>query len=175
MKLIKINDIDVQKEFRDKGYMIPSYDREEVRARTKREHAWVHFGTGNIFRAFPAAVIDDLIEQGIYDKGVIAVEGFDFDIISKAYKPFDDLSLLVTLKSDGNIDKRVIGSVAESLTADFSAEADLARLIEIFSAPPLQMVSFTITEKGYSLNGPDGSLSGIVKDDFEKNVSRTDT
>lgn len=168
MKLIKINDIDVQKEFRDKGYMIPSYDREEVRARTKREPAWVHFGTGNIFRAFPAAVIDDLIEQGIYDKGVIAVEGFDFDIISKAYKPFDDLSLLVTLKSDGNIDKRVIGSVAESLTADLSAEADLARLIEIFSAPSLQMVSFTITEKGYSLNGPDGSLSGIVKDDFEK-------
>ena len=78
MKLIKINDIDVQKAFRDKGYMIPSYDREEVRARTKREPAWVHFGTGNIFRAFPAAVIDDLIEQGIYDKGVIAVEGSVF-------------------------------------------------------------------------------------------------
>ena len=58
--------------------------------------------------------------------------------------------------------------MAESLTADLSAKADLARLIEIFSAPSLQMVSFTITEKGYSLNGPDGSLSGIVKDDFEK-------
>ena len=57
--------------------------------------------------------------------------------------------------------------MAESLTADFSAKADLARLIEIFSAPSLQMVSFTITEKGYSLNGPDGSLSGVVKDDFD--------
>ena len=167
MKLIQINNEEVKNEFKDKGYIVPSYDRDEVRALTSKEPAWVHFGTGNIFRAFPAAVIDNLLNQGVYDKGVIAVEGFDYDIISKAYKPFDDLSLLVTLKSDGNIDKRVVGSVTESLTADFSREADLARLTEIFTAPTLQMVSFTITEKGYSLNGPDGTLSGLVKDDFD--------
>ncbi len=167
MKLSKINDEQVRKEFQDKGYTLPVYDRDEVRAATCDAPTWVHFGTGNIFRAFPAAVIDDLLNQGVYDRGVIAVEGFDFDIISKAYKPFDDLSLLVTLKSDGNIEKKVIGSVAESMTADFSKDEDVARLKEIFTAPSLQMVSFTITEKGYSLNGPDGSLSGVVKDDFD--------
>ena len=167
MKLAQLNDVNARKAFEDNGYKLPGYDREKVRELTSKEPAWVHFGTGNIFRAFPAAVIDDLLNQGVYDKGVIAVEGFDYDIISKAYKPFDDLSLLVTLKSDGNIEKKVIGSVTESLTADFAREDDLARLKEIFTSKSLQMVSFTITEKGYSLNGPDGSLAGVVKDDFD--------
>lgn len=167
MKLIQINDDTVRREFEGKGYVIPSYDREKVRAKTAKEPAWVHFGTGNIFRAFPAAVLDKLLSDGSYDKGVIAVEGFDYDIIEKAYKPFDDLSLLVTLKSDGSIEKRVIGAVTESLTADTAREADFTRLKEIFINPSLQMVSFTITEKGYSLNGADGNLSGVVRDDFD--------
>ncbi|MCR5508218.1 MAG: mannitol dehydrogenase family protein [Lachnospiraceae bacterium] len=167
MKLVQINNEEIRKEFADKGYKLPAYDRDEVRASTANEPVWVHFGTGNIFRAFPAAVIDSLLNSSMYDKGVIAVEGFDYDIISKAYKPFDDLSLLVTLKSDGSIEKKVVGSVTESLTADFSRENDFARLKEIFTAQSLQMVSFTITEKGYSLNGPDGSLAGVVKDDYD--------
>ncbi len=167
MKLTQINDENIRKQFLEKGYKLPAYDRDEVRALTTSEPSWVHFGTGNIFRAFPAAVIDSLLNSSMYDKGVIAVEGFDYDIIGKAYKPFDDLSLLVTLKSDGNIEKTVIGSVAESLTADFTNAKDLERLKEIFTAPSLQMVSFTITEKGYSLNGPDGSLAGVVRDDWD--------
>ncbi len=167
MKLVNINDESVRKEFTDKGYHIGSYNRSQVVERTIKEPAWVHFGTGNIFRAFPAAVVDTLLDNGSYDKGVIAVEGFDYDIIEKAYKPFDDLSLLVTLKSDGSIDKRVIGSVVQSLTADFANADDLARLKEIFTCPSLQMVSFTITEKGYSLYGADGNLSAVVTDDFD--------
>ncbi|MCR5356052.1 MAG: mannitol dehydrogenase family protein [Lachnospiraceae bacterium] len=167
MKLTQIGNEEIRKQFIEKGYKLPAYDRDEVKALTSDKPTWVHFGTGNIFRAFPAAVIDNLLNLSMYDRGVIAVEGFDYDIIAKAYKPFDDLSLLVTLKSDGNIDKTVVGSVAESLTADFSNEADLKRLKEIFTAPSLQMVSFTITEKGYSLNGPDGSLAPVVRDDWD--------
>ena len=167
MKLTQIYDDKIREEFKKKGYSLPEYDREKVKKNTHDEPVWVHFGTGNIFRAFPAAVIDDLLNEGVYDKGVIAVEGFDYDIISRVYKPFDDLSLLVTLKSDGDINKKIIGSVTESLTADLTVEEDLGRLKEVFTSPSLQMVSFTITEKGYSLNGPDGSRSGIVKDDFD--------
>ena len=36
------------------------------------------------------------------------------------------------------------------------------------------MVSFTITEKGYSLMGPDGSLSSVVKADFDQILSGKD-
>lgn len=82
-------------------------------------------------------------------------EGFDYEIIDKAYRPYDDLSLLVLLKSDGSIEKRVEASVAESLKANFQFEADWSRLEEVFRAPSLQIISFTITEKGYLTNPAD--------------------
>ena len=85
MKLVQINDEAIKEQFEQKGYVIPSYDREKIREKTAKEPAWVHFGTGNIFRAFPAAVLDKLLSDASYDKGVIAVEGFDYDIIEKAY------------------------------------------------------------------------------------------
>ena len=78
-------------------------------------------------------------------------ESFDYEIIDKAYRPYDNLSLLVCLKSTGDIEKKVIASVTESLKADYSFGADWARLVEIFQAPSLQMISFTITEKGYGV------------------------
>ena len=155
--------------WRSKGYELPAFDREAVAARTKANPNWIHFGAGNIFRAFPAAVLQDCLNQGVCDRGVIVAEGFDYEIISKAYKPFDDLSLLVVLKSDGTIEKRVIASVAESIAADFEDAAALSRLTEIFENPGLQMVSFTITEKGYAVHMSDGSIAGLVARDFEKN------
>ena len=65
------------------------------------------------------------------------------------------MSLLVLLKSDGSIEKRVVASVTESLKADPQFGADWDRLVEIFRKPSLQMVSFTITEKGYSVSPAD--------------------
>ena len=93
----------------------------------------------------------DALNSGKYDRGVIVAESFDYEIIDKAYQPYDNLSLLVCLKSTGDIEKKVIASVTESLKADYSFGADWARLVEIFQAPSLQMISFTITEKGYSV------------------------
>ena len=133
------------------GYQLPKFDLEAVRARTHDQPTWLHFGAGNIFRAFPAALLEDLLDQGAYDRGVIVAEGFDFEIIDKAYAPYDNLSLLVVLQSDGTIRKKVVASVTESLKADPQFAGDWARLEEIITAPSLQMVSFTITEKGYSV------------------------
>lgn len=137
-------------EWADKGYSLPKFDLEAVRKKTHDEPTWIHFGAGNIFRAFPAAVLQQVLDAGAYDRGVIVAEGFDFEIIDKAYRPYGDMSLLVLLKSDGSIEKRVIASVTESLKAD-PQFPDWDRLEEIFVAPSLQMVSFTITEKGYSV------------------------
>ena len=44
----------------------------------------------------------------------------------------------------------------ESLAADTQAPSDWQRLKEIFRIPSLQMASFTITEKGYSVSDADG-------------------
>ena len=153
MKLSEIKN-GISPEWAQKGYQMPTFDMEAVRKKTHDEPTWVHFGAGNIFRAFPAAILNEALNSGKYDRGVIVAESFDYEIIDKAYQPYDNLSLLVSLKSTGTIEKKVIASVTESLKADYQF-ADWARLVEIFRNPSLQMISFTITEKGYSMNPAD--------------------
>ena len=141
-------------EWEAKGYELPKFDIKAIREKTAKEPTWVHFGGGNIFRAFPAAILNDALNTGKYDRGVIVAETFDFEVIDKAYAPYNNLSLCVNLCSDGSIEKKVIASVTEALKADPQFE-DWDRLVEIFKNPSLQMISFTITEKGYSYNEAD--------------------
>ena len=141
-------------EWEAKGYQLPKFDVKAVREKTAKEPTWVHFGGGNIFRAFPAAILNDALNTGRYDRGVIVAETFDFEVVDKAYAPYDNLSLLVSLQSDGNIEKKVIASVTEALKADYQF-GDWQRLVDIFCNPTLQMISFTITEKGYGFNDAD--------------------
>ena len=141
-------------EWEQKGYQLPKFDIKAVRENTAKEPTWVHFGGGNIFRAFPAAILNDALNTGQYDRGVIVAETFDFEVIDKAYAPYDNLSLCVNLCSDGSIEKKVIASVTEALKADYQF-SDWQRLTEIFKNPSLQMISFTITEKGYGYNEAD--------------------
>ncbi len=155
-----------RKQWEEKGYNLPKFDRGAVTAATKENPYWIHFGPGNIFRAFQANVVQNLLNEGFLDRGIVAAEGYDYEIIEKMNHPHDDYNLLVTLKADGNVEKTVVGSVVESLTVDSLNEKDFGRLIDIFGKDSLQMVSFTITEKGYSLvNGKGESLPG-VEDDF---------
>ncbi|MDY4969904.1 MAG: mannitol dehydrogenase family protein [Lachnospiraceae bacterium] len=147
------------------GYALPRFDREKVTAETKKNPFWIHFGAGNIFRAFQANVVQNLLNDGVLDRGLIAAEGFDYEIVEKMNHPHDDYSILVTLKADGSVEKTVVGSVVESLTVNAENEAEFGRLKEIFSADSLQMATFTITEKGYSLvNGRGETLPDVEKD-----------
>ncbi|MDE6364065.1 MAG: mannitol dehydrogenase family protein [Lachnospiraceae bacterium] len=150
-----------------KGYKLPCFDREKMIAATKENPFWVHFGAGNLFRAFQANVVQRLLNEGVLDRGLVVVEGFDHEIIEKVYFPHDNLSVLVTLKADGSVEKTVIGSIAEALVLEREQTASFQRLKEIFAKDSLQMVSFTITEKGYSLVDGKGMLLESVAADFE--------
>jgi fructuronate reductase len=152
----------------EKGYQVPLYDREKVKQDTEENPTWLHLGAGNIFRAFTAKLAHDLLDQEEVETGIIVGEGFDYEIIDKAYQPYDNLSLLVTLKADGTVDKTVVGSVVESVKMDSDDQKEFERLMEIFRSDSLQMVSFTITEKGYSLVDGKGEIVAPVKVDFEK-------
>ena len=145
------------------GYHLPTFDPAEIAQNTKAKPQWLHFGAGNIFRIFPAVLCQRLIEAGEMDTGVICCEGYDDEIITKCFRPYDNLSVAVTLCADGSIEKEVVGSMVESLTMLH----DGARVREIFETPSLQMVSFTITEKGYALRNPAGELYPVVAADME--------
>lgn len=154
-----------RKEWEEKGYSLPKFDRAEMIAATKENPFWIHFGAGNIFRAFQCNVAQNLLNEGVLDRGITVAEGFDYEIIEKMNRPHDDYSILVTLKADGSVEKTVVGSIGESLPLNSDSEADYGRLKEIFAKDSLQMATFTITEKGYSLvNGRGEQLPDVTAD-----------
>lgn len=151
---------------------LPKFDLDQIEKKTETSPEWVHFGAGNIFRGFIANAHQKILDAGLADTGIIAVDSFDFEVIDKVYKPFDDLSLLVLMNASGEFDKKVIASIVESIAADYSREGSFERLTEIFEKPTLQMVSFTITEKGYGLKNPDGEFYGVVQADIDNGLAK---
>ena len=150
------------KAWESKGYHLPSYDREKIIENTKENPEWVHFGAGNIFRAFHAVLAQKLIEQGLMDTGIVVAEGFDYEIVEKAYKTYEDLSILAVLKADGTVEKQVIGSIAKSFILDSERKEEFEGLKKVFAKKSLKLCTFTITEKGYNLKKPDGSYMDAV-------------
>ena len=148
------------------GYKLPEFDHQTVLEATKENPFWVHFGAGNIFKAFLANVVQKLINDGVLDRGLVAAEGFDYEIIEKMNRPHDDYNLLVTLKADGTVEKTVIGSIMESIILDSDNEQEFRRMQEIFKKDSLQLCTFTITEKGYSLVDGKGEVLPAVEEDF---------
>ena len=129
-----------------KGYRLPEYDREAMIARTKENPTWLHFGAGNIFKALHGMAAQRLLNEGVLDKGIIAVERMD-----RGGEKYDDLAVVVTLKASGSVEKNILGAMAETCYLYGGEE----RLKEIFRNPSLQLATFTITEKGYSLDADD--------------------
>lgn len=148
------------------GVTLPKFDWKDMAAETEAHPTWVHFGAGSLFRAFHAMLQQSLIEQGLVKGGLYTAETFDYEIVDNTYGPYDNLSLLVTLMPDGNMKKTVVGSVAGALRADQSFPEDWEKLKAIFRNPSLQMITFTITEKGYALTGMDGGFTPLAEKDF---------
>lgn len=144
---------------------LPGFNVEAVRVSTLKNPKWLHFGAGNIFRAFVASCQDELLSQGLTDTGIIAVESFDEAIIDEIYKPHDNLALVTTLKETGAIDNKVVAGVVESL----KGSTDFEQLKDIFKNPDLQMASFTITEKGYAIKNNEGAYFPIIDADVAGN------
>jgi fructuronate reductase len=158
--------------WREAGVELPEFDCGKMVADTKVSPQWVHFGAGNIFRGFLAMLQQKLLNSDQDDTGIIAVETFDFEIIDRIYAPYDNLSLLVTMNSDGTLDKKVVGSVGAGLVGDISRKNDWNRLREIFVMPSLRMASFTITEKGYNLKKISGEYFDDVLQDMREGPGR---
>ena len=143
------------------GYELPKFDVQKMIDATLAKPTWLQIGAGNIFRIFVASLQQDLLDAGATDTGIIAYEAYDEQIIPGAFAPYDNLTLGVTLKAAGNIDKRVIASIADAFTQD------LDRLCKIIAAPSLQMISIIITEKGYAVDpakvcaAPDKAVTAI--------------
>ena len=154
------------------GVTLPAFDRCAMQAHTEKHPVWVHFGAGNIFRGFIANLQQTLLNKGLAQSGIIAVDTFDYDIIDRIYAPFDNLTLLVSLKPDATTTREIVASVAKALRADPADAGQMGQLRTIFADPGLQMVSFTITEKGYALSGLNGERTQMVREDLDNGPDR---
>ncbi len=171
MKLTK-NGIKDRAAWEKIGVSLPGYDVEAVCEKAVKDPVWVHFGIGNIFRVFIGGIADGMLEKGILDRGITCVESFDYGVVDKIYKPYDNLGLSVILHGDGTREYKVIGALSEAVKAQSSNSAEWKRLKEIFTSKSLQMVSFTITEKGYALHKADGSYFPFVESDIENGTEK---
>lgn len=164
---LTLHDLKNREEWERAGISLPSFDPETLAERTKGSPVWAHIGIGNIFRIFIGGIADRLVSEGWMDRGLTCIELFDFDVVDKIYRPCDNLTLSVSLRSDGTRDCRVLGVLTEALKARTAEPEQWERVKEIFRQESLQIVSFTITEKGYALYQGDGDYFDFVKADIE--------
>lgn len=153
--------------FQKAGILLPGYDVAAVSKKAKQAPRWAHFGIGNIFRIFIGGIADGLLEAGVLDRGLTCIETFDYDVVDKICTPYDNLGLSVILHADGTRTYKVLGSMAEAVKAQSSDPAHWARLKEVFRSKELQLISFTITEKGYALAGSDGIYFPFIQSDID--------
>ncbi len=147
------------------GVRLPKHDWKAMCAETEQNPVWVHFGAGNIFRIFVAGLMQRLLDAGEAKAGIVAVETFDREVVDRIYVPHDSMTLAVSLLADGGIDKSVVASIARGVVA--ADPEGWEYLKALFRKPSLQMLSFTITEKGYALRDMKGELTPVAAADIE--------
>ncbi len=156
-----------RKDWDQAGIGIPDYDIKNVALNTQKHPKWVHIGPGNIFRGFVAALAQDLIEQGEMDSGITVFSTFDHEVYEKIYIPYENLTLQVQMHGNGELEKEVIASIGEAVMIDATNPDGWTRARQIMADPDLQMVSFTITEKGYQIQDINGVFLPDVSKDFD--------
>jgi fructuronate reductase len=175
MKLTRADVAENRSAYMAAGYSLPTFDYETIQKNTYERPIWIHFGAGNIFRAYQANIVQNLLNAGVMDTGLIAAEGYDYEIIEKSIRPHDNLTILATLKADNSVEKTIVGSIMEALVLDSLDEKEYSRLKAVFANPSLQMASFTITEKGYAVYDAKGNVLPAIRADFEKGPAQPDS
>ena len=128
-----------------------------ARTQTAAELAWpgydpgqisigaAHIGPGAFFRAHFATYMDDILCRD--PRWGISAISLKTANLNEALEPQDGLYVLAEL--DHRVSYRIIGAIRETLVASHTPDRVAARLAD----PALRLVSLTITEKGYCLDG----------------------
>jgi len=124
----------------------PAYDRAAI------SPGIVHLGIGAFHRAHQAIAIDGRLAAGETGWGIVAAS-FRSPDTRDALRPQDHLYTEI-VRSDGPPRCRIVGSIQDVLVAP----EDPARLLAALADPRVRIVTTTVTEKGYHLDGASGAL-----------------
>ena len=153
-------------ELRERGVELPKFDVETIKAAGVAQPRWIHVGGGNLYRAFHAEIAQDVLDAGGMDRGVVVMETFSSFTIDEVYAPYRNDILQVIMHEDGSYAERVLAPTAGALFANPRRAQDYAQAKRYFESDELQLVTFTITEKGYALRDAAGELFGYVADEI---------
>lgn len=148
------------------GVSLPDFDVERTRRAGLEQPRWIHFGGGNLYRAFHAQVAQDVLEARGMDRGVVVVETFSPFTVDEVYRPYNSDILQVIMEEDGTLDERVLSCTAGALFGNPRRPDEYAQLMRYFESSELQMATFTITEKGYALRDAVGELLPYVAEEI---------
>lgn len=126
--------------------------------RSTQKAGIVHFGIGAFHRAHQAVYTEDAMNAGDRDWGIIGVSLRSAGV-AEQLNPQDGL-YTVAARSGEQSALRLIGAVQKVLVARDQPQA----VIDALASPDTQLVTFTITEKGYC-RAADGSLDRTVADE----------
>ncbi len=124
----------------------PTYDRGSLTP------GIVHLGLGAFFRAHGAVAIEDCLEAGHSDWGIVAAS-LRGPKVRDALAPQDGLYTL-SIRDAAETRERVIGAIGRVIAAPEDPPALLAALAD----PRIRIVTLTVTEKGYGVDPASGAL-----------------
>ncbi|NLZ67229.1 MAG: mannitol dehydrogenase family protein [Clostridiaceae bacterium] len=164
---LNLKALDDRESWESQGIKLPSYSISEVRERTIKSPRWLHFGAGNLFKVYLARIHDELLERGFTDSGVIVAANRNVEVFKARLSAVDNLILVVGLRSDAQLDLRVVGCISDVLAA-IPSTSDWERISQVFRDPNFQVVSYTITEKGYALFDSSGAFTKEVQEEMSR-------
>ena len=134
----------------------PQYDR------SKLTPGIVHIGVGNFHRAHLSWYLHRLMQKNKdLDWGIIGSGVLDYDHqMQQKLKKQDFLTTLIELDPDGNKNCEIVGPMIDYVPV----EKKNLSLINAMSDSRIRIVSLTVTEGGYFLDGDNGELDFINPD-----------
>ncbi|WP_089110041.1 mannitol dehydrogenase family protein [Secundilactobacillus mixtipabuli] len=167
--MVKITDdyLKQSDEFKKYGIQVPTYSQTKMVNESLVHPTWIHFGGGNLFRAFHAAIAHKLLQTKAATTGVIMVETYDDEVVKRAYQDYNNRILRIITEADGSQKRDLLASVAAAWFVGKSSDKCYQDLENAFKQPSLQVVSFSITEKGYKLTNRQGQFKPDLEHDFK--------
>ncbi|MBX3568281.1 MAG: mannitol dehydrogenase family protein [Rhizobiaceae bacterium] len=124
----------------------PAYDRKALAA------GMAHLGVGAFHRCHQAEYTDDLLERSFGRWGVVGVN-IRNPRLAPSLGSQDGLYTRLT-RQDDSVEARVVGSIVKVVDSQESSAPALA----VLSSPDIEVVTLTVTEKGYCHKPASGQL-----------------
>lgn len=149
-----------KKEFIAQGVKLPDYQKT-----TASSPVWLHIGGGNLYRGFHAKLAQDLLEQQELSTGIVVGETFDKEVIEKIYHGFNNHLLQVVMHENGNLEKNLLNSTIESFFIQPGLKESQG-FSNYFKEKNVQLVTLTITEKGYNIRNSKNEFLPVIEQDI---------